>query len=496
MAQEILRMHNINKKFPGVHALKDVDFNLTEGEIHGLVGENGAGKSTLMNVLMGMIRPDTGTITLKGEEAIISSPDYAIKKSIGMVPQELNVIPDISVAENVFMGIQNTKGKFVLDWKKTYNRAREIMEQLGSGVDVRKTASKCSVAQLQLVQMARTLAFDAKIIILDEPTASLTYQETRDLFKILHSLKDEGRGIIFISHHLEEVGEICERVTVMRDGEVVGAKKMSDTSIKEIITMMAGQDVIFSKFDRNFTGKDVVLKLEGLTSKHSKFKNVSFEVNKGEILGVGGLIGAGRTEVMLALFGAEAVESGKIYVNGKPVKIKSPQDAINNGIGYLPEERREQGIFPELSVRENMTMPILKRLVKRLAINRREQNAISEKYIGQLEIKTPSAEKKISDLSGGNQQKVIFARWIERDLDILILDEPTRGIDVRAKNEIHKLIKYLADKGKTIIVVSSEIEELINVSDRILVMNEGEVKGILDARTASQRDVLHMALGN
>lgn len=492
MSQEILRMEHIHKRFPGVYALNDVSFNLRTGEIHALVGENGAGKSTLMNVLMGMHTADEGDIYLNGIKTKITSPAFAIHNSIGMVPQELNIIPDVSVAENIFLGIQNRRNG-IIDWKTTYKKAADIMNELGAPIDVRAKAKECNMAQLQLVQIGRTLAFGAKILILDEPTASLTFQEIRDLFVIIRKLKERGHGIIFISHHMDEIEEISDRVTVMRDGRTVDTLPMQETSIPEMIDKMAGQKVVLSKFDRGFSSDDVILEVENLTLE-PLFRNVSFEVRRGEILGVGGLVGAGRTEVMRAIFGDFTPETGTIRINGKEHKFRQVQDAIDAGIGYLPEERRAQAIFPILSVRENLTMPILARLAKSGRINRIDQKSITEKYVRQLEIKTPSIEKEIKDLSGGNQQKVIFGRWIEKDLDILILDEPTRGIDVRAKDEIHKLIHTLAEQGKTIIIISSETEELINIADRIMVMNEGEVRGFLDTKDASANEVLSMAL--
>jgi len=491
--KEVLRMEKIYKKFPGVYALQNVNLNLYSGEVHALVGENGAGKSTLMNVLSGMIKLDSGEIYIEGVKKDILSPTDALASSIGLVPQELNIIPEISIAENIYLGLQNKEKSFRIDWNDTYAKAGKIMRDLGVDIDVRQKAYTCSVAQLQFVQIARILAFGAKILILDEPTASLTFQECKDLFEIINKLKANGTGIIFISHHLEEVIEIADRVTVMRDGEKVDTKNLADTNIKEIISKMAGQEVIFSKFDRDFESDTVVLEVKDLC-RENEFNNVSFSVKKGEIFGIGGLVGAGRTEVMLTLFGAYPADSGSVYINQKKAKIKSPKDAIELGIGYLPEERRAQGIFPEMSIRENLTMPVLSKLFHHGVINRKEQNKITEKYIDYLEIKTPSIEKEIRDLSGGNQQKVIFGRWIERDLDILLLDEPTRGIDVRAKEEIHKLINSLASEGKTIVVVSSEIEELINICDRIMVMNEGRVTGVLDAKSVNQKDILDLAL--
>ncbi len=489
----LLQMRSMHKRFPGVHALDDVNFDLASGEIHSLAGENGAGKSTLMNVLMGMYQPDSGRIFLDDVETVIPSPSFAIRNSIGMVPQELNVVPDISIAENIFMGLPNLSHGFMIDWKQTYEQAERKMRELGTSVDVRKRAGDCNVAQLQLVQIARALVFGAKILILDEPTASLTFQEADELFEIVFKLKDQGAGIIFISHHMDEVAKISDRVTVMRDGRVVDTSPMKKNTVKQIITHMANREVLFSRFDRNFHSDTIVLQAENLCHR-KKYENVSFEVKQGEIFGIGGLVGAGRTEVMLALFGEEPAEKGSITLRGKKVTIKSPLQAINLGIGYLPEERRQQGIFPNLSVRENLTMPILPRISRRGKIDRNKQTQVTHRSVRRMNVRTPSIEKEIRDLSGGNQQKVLIGRLVEADLDILILDEPTKGIDVNAKEEIHKLIHELADSGKTIIVVSSELEELINISDRIMVMNEGVVKGFIDPKNAIQKDILNMAL--
>jgi len=441
-----------------------------------------------------MLQKDGGEIFINGVKVEIASPSFAIKNSIGMVPQELNVVPEISIAENICMGTQSRKAGFLLDWKDIYKKAKKIMAQLGLTMDPRKIVGICSVAQLQMVQIGRALAFGAKIIILDEPTSSLTYHEKITLFEVMRQLKANGVGLVFITHHLDEVKEISDRVTVMQDGERIDTTYVKDTSIREIITKMVGHNVVFSKFNRNFEGNDVILEVKDLCHK-TDYRNVSFKIKRGEIFGVAGLVGAGRTELMLTIFGSNPAESGSIFFNGKEVSIKSPKEAIGLGIGYLPEERRTQGIFPEMSVCENLTVLILRRLCKHGVVDRKEQNEITRKYIREYDIKTPSIEKQIRDLSGGNQQKVIFARWIEKDVDLLILDESTRGIDVSTKEEIHKLIERLAQKGKTIVVVSSEDKELLNVSDRIMVMNEGEIKGILNAHETSKQDILSLALG-
>ena len=492
MKQELMRMRDIDKSFPGVHALKDANFSLNAGEIHALIGENGAGKSTLMNVLIGAIRPDRGEIQIKGVPHVITSPNYAIRHGIGIVPQELNIVPDISVAENIFLGISNTTFGMI-NWKETYKKAAALIENLGCTIDVKSLAGEHNVAELQMVQIARALAFGAEIIIFDEPTASLTYQETRALFRIINRLKTSGAGIIFISHHLEEVAELSDRVTVMRDGEVVGTYATAETTESQLISLMAGQAITFSRIKRNYQSEDIVLRVSNLCHK-SKFSDVSFSVKRGEIFGFGGLVGAGRSEVAQTVFGYLPLEQGSIVLNGKEICPRSPYEAIQAGIGYVPEERRQQAIFPELSIRENLTMPILRKLMKHGKINRKQQEQITGQYIADLKIRTTSTEKKICELSGGNQQKVILSRWMVQDLQVLILDEPTRGIDVKAKEEIHNIIRQLADGGLTVVVISSEMEELINLCDRIMVMQEGRVKGIVAAEGMTAKDILDIAL--
>ncbi len=492
MPQEILRMQNIDKRFPGVHALNDVDFNINAGEIHALVGENGAGKSTLMNVLIGSVIPDKGTIEIEGVQHAVSSPSYAIRHGIGMVPQELNIIPEITVAENIFLGIPNKKHG-VINWKETNRRSEALLKDLGCSIDVRSLAKSLNVAELQMVQIARALAFGAKIIILDEPTASLTLQESRALFAIIKRLKDNGAGIVYISHHMEEIMDLSDRVTVMRDGQVVANLLTSQTSVEDLISHMAGEEVVLKKSERKFSSNEVFLQVDGLCSP-GRIYDISFEVYRGEIFGLGGLVGAGRSEVVQAIFGYVPVEKGSIRMDGQAIAPSSPNHAIAAGIGYVPEERRQQAIFPDLSIRENMTIPFLRRLIENGRISLQKQRAITEKYIEELNIKTTDGEKKIKELSGGNQQKVILGRWIAQDLKLLILDEPTRGIDVKAKGEIHNIVRRLADSGLTVIVVSSEMDELINICDRVLVMHEGHMKGIIRTEGITAKDILDTAL--
>lgn len=491
---EALAIKNVSKAFPGVQALKNVDFDVKYGEIHALVGENGAGKSTLMNVLMGILKADEGEILLDGKAALIREPLEALTLGIGMVPQEINLVPELSVAENIFLGLEKKKANMpIIDWNRTYSQADDLIKKLGINIDVRQNTSNLSVAYLQLIQIARVMAFGAKILLLDEPSACLTFSETKALFDLLLKFKNEGKAIVFISHHMDEIMQISDRVTVMRDGAVVDTVNSCQTNIKDIITMMAGREVIYEKKDRATITNEAILKVEKLTKK-CLFENVSFEVRKGEIFGIAGLVGAGRTELAKTIYGDIKKTSGKIVFENKVVNILSPNHAIKLGIGYLPEERLKEGIFPLQSVAENMVISILKELCTGGCIRGSRKRVLVDKYIRDFNIKTPSQEQTIKNLSGGNQQKVILSRWLARDVKFLMLDEPTRGIDVQTKSEIHDLIQELTRLGKTVIVISSEIEELIKVADRIMVMHEGQVKGFIDAVDATSEKILIMAL--
>ncbi len=493
MSKNILQMKNISKFFPGVRALSNVDFTVTAGEIHGLIGENGAGKSTLMKVLMGLYKADEGKIFFKDKSVNITSPSLATSIGIGMVPQELNLNPYVSAAENIFLGneIKNKLGK--IDWKKIKSESVKILKTIGSDVDPNAIVENLSVAQQQLIQIARLLATGADLLIFDEPTASLTITETEFLLKLMKKLKEQGKTLIFITHRLKELLSTTDRITVMRDGHVVNVCETKDITIDSLIEDMAGKKIAKLERVNRECGDETVLKVENF-SRGREFSNVSFEVKKGEIFGLGGLIGAGRTELMNAVFGLTKVTEGKVYFNDKEVKIKNPKQAIKLGIGYVPEERRHHAIFPILSVRENSVISVYDRLFKALKINYKEAEKITNEYIEKLKIKTPSSSTPIQSLSGGNQQKVILARWLARNAQLLILDEPTRGIDVNAKTEIYQLIRSLSEMGVTIIVVSSEHEELLLLTDRIMIMHEGKVKGIHNTKDLEQQDILEIAL--
>lgn len=493
MSDYVLEMKGIVKEFPGTLALDKVDFNLKKGEVMALVGENGAGKSTLMNVLMGVHQPNAGEIYLNGEKIENNSPHNALEKGIGMVPQELNLVPDISIAENIFLGNHQKKGG-VIDWEGTVSRARDVLSKLNVDIDPRAKADSVTAAYQQLVSIARTLAAGSEIIILDEPTASLTINEAKNLFETIHRLKAEGKSIIIITHHLDEVEELSDRVTIMRDGKMVQVGNTSDFTIDDMIFHMAGEKVEkVQKIHRDYPEEEY-FQVRNF-SRGKEFHDISFSVRKGEIFGVAGLVGAGRTELFSCLYGLTKKDSGTIVLDGEEIDINSPLVAIQHGMGLMPEERRKQGMFPVIPVYENIMLPDYDRAKKRGFIDFVTAKKQSDEYIKKLRIKTPSGNVPIKSLSGGNQQKVILARWMEKDVKLLILDEPTRGIDVRAKGEIYNLMRDMADSGVTIIVISSEIEELLTVADRMMVMFNGEIKGLLTPdEHMAREDVLKIAL--
>ena len=478
MSEYLLEMKQIVKKFPGTLALNHVDFNLKSGEVMALIGENGAGKSTLMNVLMGVLKPEEGEVYLQGTRIEIKSPYEALQHGIGMVPQELNLVTELSIAENIYLGChQKTNGIF--DWKKTAQNAQIILKKLKVDIDPKEKVKNITAAFQELVSIARTLVFGSNIIILDEPTASLTIQEKDHLFEVVRMLKSEGKTIVIITHHLDEVKELSDRVTIMRDGTHVKVCQTDEVTTDEMIFYMANQKVEKNKIIKRNISNEIVMEARSLTRK-GEFENVSFQVRKGEIFGVAGLVGAGRTELFSCIYGLTKSQSGSLYLNGKEVMMKSPVDAIANGIGLVPEERRKQGMFALLSIYENVMMPSYHTISSKGVINFGEAKKRTNHQIDAMRIKTPSCNTQIKNLSGGNQQKVILGRWMEKNVDILILDEPTRGIDVRAKGEIYRLIREMADNGVTVIVISSEMDELISVSDRIMVMHEGLVKGFME----------------
>ncbi|MDC7241410.1 MAG: sugar ABC transporter ATP-binding protein [Spirochaetales bacterium] len=495
MRETILSMKKIDKRFAGVHALKGVDFDLRAGEIHALVGENGAGKSTLMKALTGIFPKDTGEIHYLGKLYNPRGPKEALSRGIGIIHQELNMMEHLTVAQNIFIGRESTRGKsFFLDEKAQNKRAADLFKRLNMDIDPTEKLSSLTVGKQQMVEIAKAVSHNLKILILDEPTAALTETEINELFSIMRDLADKGVGMIYISHRMDEIGKITDRVTVLRDGEYVGTDDTSNLSKEDIINWMVGR-VIYEdpKAQSNVPADaETVLKVKGLNAGRL-VKDVSFELKKGEILGFAGLMGAGRTETARALFGADKIETGIIEIGGRPVKISSPMDAVRHGIGYLSEDRKRYGLAVNLDVTDNSIMASYDKYQKGLFIHEKNIDEITEEYVNSLKIKTPSVEQLIKNLSGGNQQKVVIAKWLIKDSDILIFDEPTRGIDVGAKSEIYTLMNELAKAGKSIIMISSELTEILRMSDRVVVMCEGRITGELDIKDANQEEIMKLA---
>ena len=495
MGEFVLEMRNVTKRFPGVLALNNVQFSLRPGEVHCLVGENGAGKSTLMKILAGAQPMDSGEIILSEGPVAIHSPHHAQQLGISMIYQEFNLSPYLSVAENIFLGREpRLGGTPFINWKKMYADAREVLGRIRVDLDVRKPVNECSVAQQQMVEIGKAISFNSKIIVMDEPSATLTEHELRALFDLIRTLRRQGIGLIYISHRLEEIFEIGDRVTVMRDGEYVGTNGVCDVTRDDIIRMMVGRELKDEFPKETFERGAERLRVEGLT-RHGAFSNVSFATHCGEIVALTGLVGAGRTEVARAIFGADRIDGGQIHLDGKPVAVRSPQDAIRQGIGLLTEDRKGQGLVLGMTVRENTTLANLRSLVKFLFVNRREERSVTERYVRELQIKTPSIEQVVQNLSGGNQQKVVLAKWLFTQSKFLVFDEPTRGIDVGAKVEIYKLMNELVRKGVSILMISSELPEVLGMCDRILVMHEGRLAGELLRKDATQERIMQLATG-
>ena len=493
MGETILTMKGIDKSFPGVHALDHVDLEVRRGEVHALMGENGAGKSTLMKVLTGIYTKDSGTITYEGKEVEFHGPKEAQEAGIVIVHQELNMMNHLTVAQNIFIGREFMKGG-IIDDAKMNAESKKLFDQLGINIDPSEKMGNLTVGKQQMCEIAKAISHKAKVIIFDEPSAALTEAEIEELFKIIRDLREKQLGIVYISHRMDEIKVITDRVTVMRDGGYVGTLITKDCTKDDIINMMVGRVIYEDPKTKSMVAPDapVVLKVEHLNAG-KMVQDVSFELHKGEILGFSGLMGAGRTETARALFGADPKESGDIYINGKKVEIKSPKDAVALGIGYLSEDRKRYGIVVDKSVAENSTMANLKNFVKGLFINKKEEEKATKAYIQRLNTKTPSTDQLVVNLSGGNQQKVVLAKWLVKDCDILIFDEPTRGIDVGAKSEIYHLMNELVAQGKSIIMISSEMTEILRMSDRIVVMCEGKKTAEIDIAAATQENIMHAA---
>lgn len=493
MNDEILRMTGIQKYFAGVHALDDVHFDLRAGEVHALVGENGAGKSTLMKVLTGIYAKDGGTIELYGEKTEIDSPAEAQKKGICIIHQELNMMKDLTVSENIFIGREDTDGLF-LNKKRQNQRTKELLDSLGINIPPTTQLKRLTVAKQQMVEIAKALSFpDTRIMIMDEPTSPLTDTEIQELFTFIRDIKARGVGVIYISHRMNELKEISDRITVMRDGQFVGTVNTDEVELPQIINMMVGRVIYEEPKTVSAVGDDAPVVLEARSLNSLDVKDVSFNLKKGEILGLAGLVGAGRTETARLIFGADPLESGEIVVNGKAAAIKTPLDAVRHGIGYLSEDRKQFGLCLGLTVTDNIVLPSLEKFSSGGLMNDKTARLEAGTYIDAVTVKTPSPVSPAKNLSGGNQQKLVIAKWLMRNCDILIFDEPTRGIDVGAKNEIYKLMNQLVSEGKSIIMISSELPELLRMSDRIVVMCEGRVTGELKIEEASQEKIMTFA---
>ncbi|PWU69737.1 sugar ABC transporter ATP-binding protein [Gracilibacillus dipsosauri] len=492
MTDKILEMKNIHKSFPGVKALTDVQLDLYRGEVLALIGENGAGKSTLMKILTGIYQKDRGSIVYKGKEVAPKNTKEAQELGISIIHQELNLMQDLTVAENIFIGREpRDKLQFFLKDKELNKKAEELFQQLNIHLDPKTKIAELTVAKQQMVEIAKALSFHAKILIMDEPTAALTDTEISTLFKIIHWLKREGVGIIYISHRMEELKQISDRIVVMRDGEYIDTLETASANIKQVVSLMVGRKLhIEQKATNPSRWKEIALEVNQLNNRY--LKDVSFQLKKGEILGFAGLVGAGRTEVARAIFGADP-STGIIKIHGKTVSIKQPYDAVRHGIGYLSEDRKRFGLLLEQTVQENIAAPSLAHYTKFTFMHTKKIKKETQSYSNQLKVKTPSMNQLVKYLSGGNQQKVVIAKWLLKNCDILIFDEPTRGIDVGAKQEIYDLLESLAKQGKSIIMISSELPEVLRLSDRIIVMNEGRTTGELPQHDANQESIMELA---
>ncbi len=494
MADYILEMHHITKRFPGVVALHDVSFKVRRGEIHALVGENGAGKSTLMKILNGVYQADEGTIVLNGEETIIRNTTEAKAKGIGLVFQEFNLVNSLSVAENLYINrLPKRKGR--IDWKAINREAQEFLDSLGFNFKATQKIEQLSAAQRQLVEIAKVLALNNSLIVMDEPTSSLTTTETEILFKLIENLKKEGISIVYISHKLEEVFRLADTTTILRDGEVIDSAPTATLTRDKIVEKMVGRSVDTEYPHRSCELGEVVLKVDNIT-RNGLIEDISFELRRGEILGFAGLKRSGRTEVAEAIFGAEVYHEGVIEVGGKKVAIHSTHQAKDEGIGLLTEDRKETGLVLDYNLIWNITITNLNKVRRRKFISSKAEMQLADQFSKELNIKTPSLKQYAINLSGGNQQKVVFAKWLFSDVDILILDEPTRGIDVGAKYEIYQLMNQLAEQGKAIIMISSELPEVIGMSDRLVVLSGGKKVGELNREEATPEAVMSLAVSN
>lgn len=488
----ILKMENITKSYPGVKALINAQFNLKRGEVHALIGENGAGKSTLMNVLMGVCKSDSGCIIFKDAEYHTKNPKDAQDQGISMIYQEFNLIPDLTVAENIYIAREPRKLKnMLIDDKTMISESQKLLKSLGLDIDAHAIVGNLSVAEKQMVEIAKALVMKSDVLVLDEATSALAENEVQKLFEIIRRLKNENVSIIYISHRLEELDAIVDRVTILRDGQYIATYDWKDTNISTLISMMVGRSLTEKFPKRNSKIGEVIFEAKNINN--SRLKNISLSVKRGEILGLAGLMGAGRTEMARAIFGADKIDSGELWLDGDTFIVKSPQDAIRHGIAYLPEDRKKDGLFLDLEINMNILSANLNAYAKKGIIDEKKCKEVVEQKITALTVKTPSEKQIVKYLSGGNQQKVLIARWLCRESKLIIFDEPTRGIDVGAKYEIYTLMNKVAEQGAAIIMISSEMPEILGMSDRIMVMCEGKMMGELDSADATQGKILQMA---
>ncbi len=489
-----LALEGLSKSYPGVAALQDVSFSVAGGEIHALLGENGAGKSTLLKIVSGAVRPDAGRIVLEGTPLELRSPLEARNAGIALIHQELALVPHMSAAANMYLGREVKRSNLTLDRAAMVTRAQELVRRLGVDIDVRRPVRTLSMAQRQCIEIARALLYRARVLALDEPTSSLTNRECDALFVLLESLRAEGVAIIYVSHRLEEVGRIADRATVMRDGRVIGTVQVAQTPPAQLVTMMVGRDLSEMQQSPYRPPGPIALKVDHLTSA-ARLVDISFEAYRGQVLGIAGLVGSGRTELLRAIFGADPIDAGTIAVDGKPLPRRSVRAAIGRKIGLVPEDRKGEALFARMSIRSNMTLVSLARFARSGIIRHRPRNVEADELIADLDLRPRDSTRAVGQLSGGNQQKAIVGRWLSAKSDILLIDEPTRGVDVGAKAEIYRLIGTLTSRGAAIIMVSSDLPEVLQVSDRIAIMREGRIVKELDRQSATEETIMHYATG-
>lgn len=492
----VLQFTGITKAFPGVRALDDVSLEVYAGEVLALVGENGAGKSTLLRVMNGDYRPDSGALTFEGRAVSFATPRDSHAVGIRVIYQEPEILVDLSVAENVYLGELPRRGRSVVDWNRLYQQANDALNRLGVGhvISSRAKAGSLSAAQRQMVEIARAIKSQVKVLALDEPTSSLSESDSEQLFEIINQFRKAGVAIIYVSHRLPEILQLADRIAVLRDGKLVAVRDASDTTEAELVSLMVGRELV-RRFDHaTYAQPEVVMRVEGLTTE--RVRDVSFELHQGEVLGFAGLVGAGRTDLAKALFGADRIIRGKIFLNGKHLTLRNPQQAIRAGIGFTPEDRKKEALVLSRSVKENIALVVLRAISRLRFVKRKTEQKMVQALVDSLRVKTPSLDQEVGKLSGGNQQKVVLARWLARKPDVLILDEPTRGVDVGAKAEIYKLIHELARQGMGVLFISSELPEVLGVSDRVIVMQNGHITGELPAKVATEEAVLRLAMAD